>query len=727
MVPIATLGRAFVEVRADTDEFPNDVRRAMRRLAQDVRQDSDRSGNLIGQRLGARISQAMGERLKDVEVDVRTDLNAASVAATEASLRRVTRNREVDIRINRRGLAGFGRGLGAAGSFLGMFSVNALRILGDFFNFGRQIGQIFGEVFKTFQRGGGSVANLAAGFAQLAAAVVALAAVMTLLIGIFGVLLAAASALYQSLLLIAAVLPGLGLIFLASIAPLVLVFSNLGEALGATGGELDEFNEKIADFGQNTQGTLRGVRELVQFFQRIRESVQEAFFAPITQALGEMRRDLGPTFERGFIRVAEAAGEFVGNLLSLFEHPNTERFFDNIFRLADMGFGEIGDATVNLLAAFANLIDELLPETEDAIQAIADIIDGWADGINSFANDPALDEKLEEWKESFNAIKELIGTTVELAQALFNGFQEDGIPVLEQLNSMMEDFIEYLESDEGQEFFDGLRISAQFLLIVIGFILVSLADFLELLGGIEELFSGDLTGAVETFANSAIGITLFGWLIIVKRIADQIADVILSWKDAIGGSTGPLDQVGDRLDAIRDLGRRIAEWFSRVTGRVTQLRTVATQAAQAFQPALNVVRNIRDAFAAALSFAQSILSTVSRFSFSSLFSFANPFGADGGIFTRPTTKIIGEAGPEVLIPLSRPQRAMQLAQESGLLGILGAGARGGDGAAMGNMTFMPEVRVFLGNQELRGMVRVEISNSNRQLKTRQLAVTGSNK
>lgn len=687
---MASLGTAFVSVRADTDKFPDDVRRAMRRLDQQTRQDSDKAGEQVGQRLGTRVSQSMNRRLRDMKVDVRTDLNAASVAATEAGLRRVTRDREVDVRINRRGLGGLGSALGGAGSFLGAFSVNALRILGDFFNFGRQIGQIFGEVFKTFQKGGGSVASLAAGFAQLAAAVVALIAVLGLLIGIFGVLLALASALYQAILLVAVILPGLGLIFLAAIGPLVLVFSNLGEALKATGGDLDDFNDKIKDFGSNTQDTLRGVRDLVGFFQRIRQTVQESFFEPISQALSEMRDDLGPTFEAGFIRVADAAGTFVGNFLALFEHPNTQRFFDNIFRLADLGFEQIGDAGINLVAAFANLVDELFPETEEAIQGIADVIDGWAESINEFANDPALDQKLETWKESFNTIVELIGTAVELAQALLNGFQEDGIPILERLNTMMEEFITYLESPEGEEFFDGLRIAAMFFLFVLQVLFGQLQDILELVGGIGELFEGDLTDAVDTFSNTWLGVVLFGWLIIVKNVADEIADIILGWKDDIGAAVGPLGTVGDRLDAIRELGRRIAEWFTRARGVVVQIATSAISAAQKFQPFLNAARGIRDAFSSALGFVQSIATAVANISFGGFLSgfLGGIFGAEGGIFTKPTSKIIGEAGPEVLIPLSKPERAMQLVRESGLMDVI----RGGDGASAASASSMAMAR-----------------------------------
>ena len=42
------------------------------------------------------------------------------------------------------------------------------------------------------------------------------------------------------------------------------------------------------------------------------------------------------------------------------------------------------------------------------------------------------------------------------------------------------------------------------------------------------------------------------------------------------------------------------------------------------------------------------------------------FGAMGGVFNAPTRMIIGEAGAEALIPLTRPTRAMALMQQSGL-------------------------------------------------------------
>ncbi|MGW6458721.1 phage tail protein, partial [Streptomyces sp. NPDC055078] len=61
-----------------------------------------------------------------------------------------------------------------------------------------------------------------------------------------------------------------------------------------------------------------------------------------------------------------------------------------------------------------------------------------------------------------------------------------------------------------------------------------------------------------------------------------------------------------------------------------------------------------------------------------------PF-ANGGIVTQPTAALIGEAGKEVVLPLTRPARTVELAQKSGLLDLLarrGAVDRGGRSATV---------------------------------------------
>lgn len=94
-----------------------------------------------------------------------------------------------------------------------------------------------------------------------------------------------------------------------------------------------------------------------------------------------------------------------------------------------------------------------------------------------------------------------------------------------------------------------------------------------------------------------------------------------------------------------------------------------------------------------------------------------PLLAEGAIIRRPTLAGLGESGTEVVIPLTRPDRARQLVEESGLDRILGE-ARVPAGAPP-----QIEVRVFIGDRELTDIVRVEMDERDRA--THRAVTTGS--
>lgn len=80
-----------------------------------------------------------------------------------------------------------------------------------------------------------------------------------------------------------------------------------------------------------------------------------------------------------------------------------------------------------------------------------------------------------------------------------------------------------------------------------------------------------------------------------------------------------------------------------------------------------------------------------------------PQFARGAVIDRPTLGVIGEAGREVIIPLEKPARARELAQESGLDRIL----TGGNGAA----PVYVSMRAYIGNEEITSMIRYEVDDS----------------
>lgn len=76
-----------------------------------------------------------------------------------------------------------------------------------------------------------------------------------------------------------------------------------------------------------------------------------------------------------------------------------------------------------------------------------------------------------------------------------------------------------------------------------------------------------------------------------------------------------------------------------------------------------------------------------------------PYLAAGGLVNAPTLAVVGEAGPEAVVPMSDPARAVAVARKTGLLDILGS--------RMGNMG-NTIVHVYLGTREIMDILDVRI-------------------
>lgn len=77
-----------------------------------------------------------------------------------------------------------------------------------------------------------------------------------------------------------------------------------------------------------------------------------------------------------------------------------------------------------------------------------------------------------------------------------------------------------------------------------------------------------------------------------------------------------------------------------------------------------------------------------------------PMLASGGLVNAPTLAVVGEAGPEAVIPMSDPAKAAKVAKSTGLLDMLGSKA--------GSMA--ANVQVFLGTREITDILDVRIDH-----------------
>ena len=78
-----------------------------------------------------------------------------------------------------------------------------------------------------------------------------------------------------------------------------------------------------------------------------------------------------------------------------------------------------------------------------------------------------------------------------------------------------------------------------------------------------------------------------------------------------------------------------------------------------------------------------------------------PMLASGGLVNAPTLAVVGEAGPEAVIPMSNPAQAAKVAKSTGLLDMLGSKAG----------TMAANVQVFLGTREITDILDVRIDSA----------------
>lgn len=75
-----------------------------------------------------------------------------------------------------------------------------------------------------------------------------------------------------------------------------------------------------------------------------------------------------------------------------------------------------------------------------------------------------------------------------------------------------------------------------------------------------------------------------------------------------------------------------------------------------------------------------------------------PMFAAGGLINAPTLAVVGEAGPEAIVPMSDPGRARDVARKTGLLDMIGSASH----------SEIPNVHVYLGNREITDILNVQI-------------------
>lgn len=541
MIPIANgLGKAFIEIHADTRPFAKEVFVEVKAILEAVEKTIGPASKKLGESIGEKVSEGVKTKGKRI---------------SETLKQAVDRDRptvNVDVDVDRRGFRAF-------------LNSTKTQILG----LGSTIKDSFGSIFSGLKTFVANIFNIPEKSPLTSVLTVLAVGVLPALIPLVIALAAAIADLAGFLFLVP---PALSAI-IALVPPLILGFGAIADAVElAFTSDPKKFREGLRALSPLMQSLTKTIREFAPAIEDIGARIQNAFIGPLTKVLAPVLERLVPLIGRGLEGVSAALGRQLAQFVDFLGSPTFESFLNKLFPSVIRMIDRLGPSIIRLFDAFTVASEKTLPFLERFADGFGDLIDRFAMWIEAAAQDGRLEDFLEDAFASLEDIAALTGSILGLFHTWFTETDDEGRTLLEIFTELFQQFDTFFRSENGRKLLGDLADLA-----------IIFADNLKLI--IPIAFS-----LLLPFIEISIAI---------NKIILFIRIMIEALKQALG--------LKNSLDN---------------TNKFIKSRT-----------------NVQ----------------------------GTPF-AEGGFVTRPTAALVGEAGPELIIPLTKPNRAAALLHEAGLLG-----------------------------------------------------------
>lgn len=352
----------------------------------------------------------------------------------------------------------------------------------------------------------------------------------------------------------------------------------------------------FTDLSDTMKKKLQPIKDWVA---EVRKPVQEQLFANLANQVSGLRSVLDNSISPLLVSSAASLREAIDYLIGAFQRPEVAATLENLKTSLPNIFASLSRAATDFSTGLLGMFDALSPYTQKIADGLANI----AARFSEIMNDPEKRQEFLNWFEkAWNSAETLMGFINSVKDAvleLFNQGSESGDRMLEKLTDIINKFTEWAQSEEGRR---------------------KIKEWLES----AERIAGDLARAVGKVGDALIKLDTPENRAMLERL--------------INGFTLLVGVVGS-----------LVGWLSKVS-------FISLFAAE------NQAQNLAKAIATVISAVRDLISWVGRIKFPSLPGWiANPgkiLGglaktATGGVFDGEQARIIGEAGPEAVVPLRR--------------------------------------------------------------------------
>lgn len=426
-------------------------------------------------------------------------------------------------------------------------------------NVGRQIGKVFDEVGDSAKSNFGSIGTTLGSFAGVLATVgsalgnvLTAAPLLTLFVALTPVIVAVGSSL-ASLLGLVVALPAAIAVLISVVAPLIISFQGLGEAVSAlASGDLDKINAAMKNLAPSAQAFARELNALREPLKAIKLAVQESFFAPLRGVLTQVVKTLLPTLESGLGLVAGALGRFLAQFGKMLTLPGVVRTFNAVFKTTAQIIDAVGPSIVNVFTSLASVVQVGLPYLKRFGDAIAGVANRFAAFLTASVDSGGINKFIDGAITAFKSLGTLVVSVTKFLGALFGSTAEEGNNFVVGLARLIDRMTAFLKSAEGQkalhDLVDILRtliVVANAVFDVISFLNRAFIDTKNAVSGAVDIVS-NFFSAIGDGAKSAYG-AVAGFFKAVGDFFANVGSVAASAYDAV---VGFFSDVVDELVAL---------------------------------------------------------------------------------------------------------------------------------------------------------------------------------
>lgn len=504
---MAQLGKAYIEVRADLSKFPAELKAELQKALHegvagvsftDLEDKAGKAGEEAANRVGSGFEKTSKSRLKKTGEHAGEDIGLGLFA----TLRNLFSS-------NNSG-SGF---LSTAGSLFSGFAKSAEDGFEQLSSVGSKIGDLGGKIGSAFSAIGSGIQ-----VGMYVLAVPAVAALIAVLVQLAGILF---------------ILPAAIGVVLAAVAPLVIAFQGISEAIGAGfSGDVDKFNAALKGLAPSARSVVREIVGLKPAFDAIKRSTQQAFFAPLIGSFKALGTTLLPALQKDLALAAGALGVFVQGFLELLSEPEIIKDIGLAFSSLAEILGNIGPVAVELFGSIFGLIRTGLPFVELFAEKLAVFGQTFVDFFARAQGAGKIRGLIEGAIEPLKEIIKLVAVVGDLFFTIFGngGIQKSGNDFLNYLIKAVGLLDAFFKSAEGKKVLADLADAIEHT----GVIVVGLASVLIVLLEAIHYVNAGLTIAVKAVA------AFFGF----------IGGVAVTAGKAIGGF-------------FADLGKAVANFFTK--------------------------------------------------------------------------------------------------------------------------------------------------------------------